>query len=65
MPQPPQATWHLVCTPKHKGGLGILDLKKHNEALLMKMLYKFFNKQDLPLVQLIWDNRYKNGMMSP
>lgn len=42
-----------------------MDLKKHNEALLMKMLYKFFNKQDLPWVQLIWDNRYKNGMLPP
>jgi hypothetical protein len=41
----------------------ILDLKKHNEELLMKMLYKFYNKQDISRVHVIWDNRYKNGSL--
>jgi hypothetical protein len=31
----------------------------------MKLLYKFFNKQDLPWVHMIWDNRYKNGILPP
>ena len=33
---------------KKKGGLGVIDLKKHNEALLLKNLDKFFNKKDIP-----------------
>jgi hypothetical protein len=41
----------------------ILDLKKHNEALQMKMLHKFLNKQDIPWVHLIWGSRYNNGSL--
>jgi hypothetical protein len=61
--RPAQASWHLACRPKQKGGLGILHLKKHNEALQMKMLHKFLNKQDIPWVQLIWRNRYNDGSL--
>lgn len=43
----PQTAWQTACRPKH-GGLGIIDIKKHNDALLMKALHKFFNGQDLP-----------------
>jgi hypothetical protein len=43
--------------------MGILDLKKHNEALQMKMLHKFLNKQDIPWVHLIWGSRYNNGSL--
>jgi hypothetical protein len=28
--------------------VGVIDLKKHNEALLLKNLDKFFNKKDIP-----------------
>jgi hypothetical protein len=41
--RPPQAVWQLVCNPKSCGCLGIVDLRKHNEALLLKSLHKFFN----------------------
>jgi hypothetical protein len=41
----------MVCIPK-EGGLGVIDLKKHNEALL-KNLDKFFNHKDIPWVSLI------------
>jgi hypothetical protein len=37
--KPPQAAWRLACKPKIKGGLGIVDLAKQNEALLMKSLH--------------------------
>jgi hypothetical protein len=43
----PKATWEMVCKPK-EGGLGVIDIKKQNEALLMKNLDKFFNKHDIP-----------------
>jgi hypothetical protein len=32
-----------------------------NEALLLKNLHKFFNKADLPWVQLLWNQYYSNG----
>lgn len=32
------AAWNLVCKPKHKGGLGVINLQTHNEVLLMKNL---------------------------
>jgi hypothetical protein len=41
--------------------LGILDFKKQNEALLIKHLHKFYNKQELPWVKLVW-NYYPNGV---
>jgi hypothetical protein len=49
----------MVCKPKDKGGLGILDFSKLNEGLLMNHLHKFYNKQDTPWVQLVW-NYYIN-----
>jgi hypothetical protein len=33
------------------GGLGVINLRVHNIALLMKHLYSFFNKKILPLGQ--------------
>ena len=52
------ATWDMVCQPKKKGRLGVINMKIHNEALLLKFLHKFFNKNDLPWVKLIWDDHY-------
>jgi hypothetical protein len=48
----------MVCKPKKKGGLGVINLKIQNEALLLKFLHKFFNKKDVPWVHLIWNNHY-------
>lgn len=44
---PPKAAWHMVCLPK-EGGLGVINLKTQNEALLLKNLHKFFNRADTP-----------------
>ena len=49
----------MVCKPKNRGGLGVLNLKIQNEALLMKFLHKFYNKMDIPWVQLTWDTYYQ------
>jgi hypothetical protein len=51
----------LVCKPKSKGGLGIIRLILQNDVLLMKNLYKFFTKANLPWVKLIWTKYYSNG----
>jgi hypothetical protein len=55
------AAWDIVCQPKDKGGLGLMDLKVQNQGLLLKYMHKFFNKQDIPWVILVWDNYYQNG----
>jgi hypothetical protein len=53
--------WENVCKPKKSGGLGVLNLRTQNIALLLKFLFKFMNRQDIPWVQLIWQAHYSNG----
>lgn len=52
------ATWELVCRPKNKGGLGIINFKIQNQGLLLKHLHKFYNKKEVPWVELIWNTYY-------
>lgn len=47
-------SWKKACRPKDQGGLGIANLRAHNNALLLKFLYKFYNHHDLPWLQLTW-----------
>lgn len=53
----PKVAWPMVCTPKEEGGLEVLNSRIQNQALLLKNLYKFFNKL-LIWVQLIWEKHY-------
>lgn len=59
--KPSKATWKMVTIPKDSGGLGALNLYIQNESLLLKHLHKFFNKIDVPWVQMIWNCHYPNG----
>ena len=52
------AAWPLVQKPKAKGGLGVINLRPQNDALLMKQLHKFYNKEDIPWVKQIWFKHY-------
>ena len=54
------AAWELVCRPKNKGGLAVIDIKTQNAALLLKHLFKFYNHHDVPWVTLIWDTYYSD-----
>src|SRR5438105_10116263 len=54
------ASWNMVCKPKDKGGLGILNRILQNDALLLKHLHNFYTKKDLPCVSLTWEKYYKN-----
>ena len=58
-----KVAWLTVCTPKEEGGKGILNLQTHNEALLLKHLHKFFNRENAPWVELIWNKHYTNGKL--
>ena len=49
-----------MIVPKDKGGLGIKDLYVQNDAPLLKHLQKFYNKVDVPWVQLIWTTYYQH-----
>ena len=62
--KPSKAAWELVCLPKDEGGLGVLNLQTHNEALLLKNLHKFYNKFDIPWVNLIWERYYSSGSLT-
>lgn len=42
----PWVRWDIVCLPKSKGGLGIKDLIKFNEALLAKWGWELANNQN-------------------
>jgi hypothetical protein len=35
------AAWEMVCKPKDKGGLGIVNIQKQNALLLIKFVDKF------------------------
>ena len=59
----PLVAWSKVTMPKEKGGLGLKNLQIMNEALLMKHLHKFYNKANVPWVQLIWNTHYANGQI--
>ena len=56
------AAWELICRPKDKGGLGILNLGIQNVTLLLKHIDKFLNKDNVPWVHLIW-NSYYHGVV--
>lgn len=60
---PPKAAREMVCLQKSEGGLGVLNLRPQNEALLLKYLDKFFNRKDIPWVHLVWEKHYKNGKL--
>jgi hypothetical protein len=48
------AAWGMVTKPKDKGGFGVINLTFHNEALLLKQLDKFYRKENIQWVSLIW-----------
>ncbi|XP_039056340.1 uncharacterized protein LOC120199270 [Hibiscus syriacus] len=41
----PRVNWGRLCTPKKKGGAGIIDLKVKNKALLAKWGWRFANEK--------------------
>jgi hypothetical protein len=58
--KPPKPASKIVLKPKEEGGLGVINIEEQNKALLSKNLHKFFNRQEIPWVQLLWEKQYKN-----
>jgi hypothetical protein len=46
--------------PKSKGGLGVINMSMQNEALLLKQLDKFYRKENIQWINLIWQRYYEN-----
>jgi hypothetical protein len=61
--QKPKFAWPIVYRTREEGGLGVLNIKTQNEALLIKHLHNFFNKDDIPWVSLIWEKYYSSGRL--
>jgi hypothetical protein len=59
----PKAAWPIICLPKDEGGMRVLNIEEQNKALLLKNLHKFFNKAEIPWVQLVWEKHYSNGKL--
>jgi hypothetical protein len=57
----PMVAWKKCTKPKRKGGLGIINMRIQNQTLLIKHLDKFYNRRDIPWVNLIWSSHYPNG----
>jgi hypothetical protein len=55
--------WPTVCRPKSQGGLGVLNIFAQNKALLLKNLHKFYNKANIPWVNLIWESYYEDSKL--
>jgi hypothetical protein len=62
--KPPQVDCKSVCKPKKSGELGVINLELRNKALLMKCLHKFYNRDNIPWVNIIWDTHYSNSLPS-
>jgi hypothetical protein len=58
-----RAAWIMVCLPKSEGGLGVLNLATHNDSLLLKFLYKFFTRANIPWFNLVLENYYHSGKL--
>lgn len=56
------AAWDMICRPKKSGGLGIINLWIRNNALLLKVLHKFYNQQEMTWVTLNWNTYYKDSV---
>ena len=57
------AAWDLVQKPKSRGGLGVINLRLQNDALLLKHLDKFYRKEDVQWVKLIWNKYYLDTVL--
>jgi hypothetical protein len=65
VPKQSLAAWDMICKPKMKGGLGIVNFTIKNDALLIKHLHQFYNRANIPWVNLVWESYYGNGSVIP
>jgi hypothetical protein len=61
--KPPKVAWEMVCIPKIEGGLGVINLEKQNEALLMKKFRQVFQQKSHSLGFFDLGKHYSNGRL--
>ncbi|GLT30007.1 hypothetical protein SLA2020_048330 [Shorea laevis] len=54
----PWVKWDYVCTSKKKGGLGVLDLRRKNWALLGKWWFRFGDGVEGLWKRVVWEKYY-------
>jgi hypothetical protein len=47
-------TWQALTLPKKRGGIGILDLKIQNDALLLRWFWTIHTDHNLPWATKLW-----------
>jgi hypothetical protein len=52
---PTLIAWSSICRPKEQGGLGVINLEVQNNALLLKILHKFYKRTDTLWVNSVWN----------
>ncbi|GJS40876.1 RNA-directed DNA polymerase, eukaryota, reverse transcriptase zinc-binding domain protein [Tanacetum coccineum] len=58
-----KVAWKQVCMPKEEGGLGIKSLKKWNEVLLIKQLWKIIDKKESLWVKWVNVGKLKDHVL--
>ncbi|GKV47185.1 hypothetical protein SLEP1_g54104 [Rubroshorea leprosula] len=54
----PWVSWEVVCRSKEKGGLGVMDLRRRNWALLGKWWFKLGEGGESLWKRVVWDKYY-------
>ena len=54
----------MPCKPKDEGHLCGINLRTEMKHSLQKNLHKYFNKEDIPWVHIVWEKNYSNGKLS-
>ncbi|GKV08884.1 hypothetical protein SLEP1_g20455 [Rubroshorea leprosula] len=54
----PWVSWEMVCRSKEKGGLGVMDLRRRNWALLGKWWFRLGEGGESLWKRVVWDKYY-------
>ncbi|GKV39565.1 hypothetical protein SLEP1_g47323 [Rubroshorea leprosula] len=57
----PWVSWEMVCRSKEKGGLGVMDLRRRNWALLGKWWFRLGEGGESLWKRVMWDKYYYGG----
>ena len=56
--------WITITLPKHLGGLGILEMRTRNEAILTKLCWSLANEQEAPWAKMLTTKYFTDARIS-
>ena len=56
--------WSTITLPKHLGGLGILEMRTRNEAILTKLCWSLANEQEAPWAKMLMTKYFTDARIS-